>query len=86
MLSTGNHIFVSFNYKGKQMNRKDFEEMYVRLSRNEFRQWVEQYAEEMCKKQREICANKAYPVLNHGLFRDMQDEIRTAPLATEENK
>lgn len=45
---------------------------------------AKQYAEEKCKEQREICANKAHPVLNHELFRDMQNEIRNASLATED--
>ena len=45
---------------------------------------VKRYAEEMCKKQREICASNTYPVLDQDLFRIMQDEVRSAPLATED--
>jgi len=81
------------------MNKKEFEIMFWGKLlwedfSNELWQWIEKYAEEMCKKQREICAErvmykgKISKVEARGMNADvLQDKCEeyclNAPLATD---
>ena len=66
-----------FHYGMITYDKSDYED---RLDLTKLWQWIEEYAEEMCKKQREICSYKA--VDGHG-SPVRYDNVMNAPLATE---
>jgi len=59
------------------------ERIELRLSLSDALAIAKEYAEECCKKQREICATEADKTKVMGIDRTLAKAIKNAPLATE---